>query len=972
LFWRHAGPGPEYAEIAQAAEWRRSEAVDQAERGLTLHPGDRDWLWLAVQGNVASSRHERAFELLERLPRDEPSWNLEAEVGLARRCESLGRFGEVEQHWRRVLELDPNHKEALSRLGHLLNASGRVWEASPLFFRLILLGKCRGDELLGAAAVEKFFRQEERFDRPDIPGKGPDPLPRLARARTALFENRVVEAEELLRMVVRLRPELGEAQGRLGRLLVDRGDLDGFLNWKLQLSPAAQDHPEVWFTLGLEAQRLGQPAGAVRCFLEALARSPNHLGATLQMAGVLLAAGRPADAREFGERARRLAELEALFNVMRGNDDERHMIRASQILESLGRYWEAAGWHYIMLGMEVPQELPRRELERLLPLARRSTGQTLVSLSPVAKLTPSEFPYPVWPSLSGAVPDTTRPAASASGMDDEGEGKIHFQDDAARAGIVFRYEEGTTEATRLQHIFNVVGGGLAAVDYDCDGWPDLYLAQANDWRNPEPQPERRDDLFRNLEGGHFANVTASARIEELSFSHGVNAADYDADGFPDIYVTNKGPNSLWRNNGDGTFEDAAAAAGVAGGNEWSTSSVFIDVSGDGNPDLYVLNYSPVAETAAKECRNSRGWPESCSPSQLTPDAARLYVSLGDGSFREASEEAGLRSRLGRGLGVIGWDFDGDGRMDLFAGNDTSENFLWMNRTEPGASVRLEEEAAVRGVALDGDGNPIASMGIATGDADGDGLLDLFVTNYYKSPNVLFRQASAGTFEDATRVWNLRDSGYFSLGFGSQFADLDGDGREDLIATNGHVNQQAVDGSGDRMRPQVFRNTGRRFEEAAAERLGPFFERKSLGRGLALIDWNRDGLTDVGISHLHDPFALLTNRSDASGKPVVVRLIDPERRPILGAVVSLVSERGRTSGGQTRFVCGGGGYLVTNEHTLAFWISRDADTVELNVSWPGGEREKWDGMAAGAEIILVRGESRHFPSELKPIITNGTP
>lgn len=975
LHGRWTDPGAEYAEIAQVVDWKRSEGVERAEQQLAAHPGDRNWLWLAVQGNVASSRHERALELLRQVPCDDPAWTVEVEAGLARRYESLGRLGDIEGHWRRVLELDPNHKEGLARLGHILNASGRVWEASPLFFRLILLGKCRGDELLGAAAVEKFMRQDQRFTRIDAPGAKPDPLPRLARARHALFENRTAEAETLLREVIALRPDCGEAQGRLGRIYVDREDVEAFLNWKVQLSPAAADHPEVWFTLGLEAQHLGQPAGAVRCFLEVLDRSPNHLGGTLQMGGALLAAGRANEARAFGDRARRLAELEALFNVIRGNDDERNMVRASQILESLGRYWEAAGWYQIQLGMDIPHEGPLQELQRLLPLARRSTEQTCLALSPVKTLTPSDFAYPVWPSRSGANPDTTRsqpaaPSVSQAGSS-AGGGPIRFEEQAAAVGITFRYDEGTTEKTRLQHIFNVVGGGLAAIDYDLDGWPDLYLPQGNDWRNPDPQPQRRDELYRNLQGIRFANVTSRAGITELGFSHGANAADCNADGFFDLFITNMGPDSLWCNNGDGTFEETTAAAGVAGGDEWSTSSVFVDVSGDGDPDLYVLNYSPVVETAVKECRGSRGQPESCTPSQLTPDAARLYVNQGDGLFREVSDEAGLRSRHGRGLGVVAWDFDGDGRLDLFAGNDTSENFLWMNRTEPGGPVRFEEEGAERGVALDGDGNPIASMGIAAGDADGDGRLDLFLTNYYKSPNILFRQVAGGAFEDATRLWNLRDSGYFQLGFGTQFADFDGDGREDLIATNGHVNQQAVDGTGDRMPPQVFRNLGGRFDEADANGLGGFFERKTLGRGLALLDWNRDGRTDVGISHLHDPFALLTNRSAGGVKTVTVRLVDPERRPVLGAVVSLTEGTAALpTRRQTRFATGGGGYLVTNEPTLRFGLSAEGAPVRVTVIWPGGRQESWEHVLPEGEIVLVRGESHHFPFRVEPILTSG--
>ena len=307
--------------------------------------------------------------------------------------------------------------------------------------------------------------------------------------------------------------------------------------------------------------------------------------------------------------------------------------------------------------------------------------------------------------------------------------------------------------------------------------------------------------------------------------------DFDQDGFSDIYVGNKGPNRLYRNNGDGTFADVTATAGVAG-NEWSTSSVFADFNGDGLPDLYVLNYSLLEETAHKECHRATGEPMACTPDVLIAEPDRCYLNRGDGSFHDASQAAGVALPAGKGLGVVVWDFAGDGRLGIFVANDTTPNFLFVNAGVDAHGIpRFQEEGVVRGVAFNIDGNAQASMGVAAGDANGDGRIDLFITTFFADTKTLYSQRDDRFFDDLTRPFDLRDPGFWMLGFGCQFADLDGDGWDDLITTNGHVDQRSSRGDIDRMPPQVFRNLGgRRFVEVAATTLGRFLSGTLSGPG----------------------------------------------------------------------------------------------------------------------------------------------
>lgn len=934
------------SEMRDAVESHRPEALALAQEYVEEFPSDPAGLLLAAKAAGWELKHELAMGFLNRLPADGGRWALEAHKGLAHRCEILGKVAAAERHLRRALELSPYDVEAHGLLGHLLQVEGRSSESTPHFFEMIRAGKCRGDELLGMSGSERFFRADERLESAILAADPPEVLLKLTHARRALFENRSNEAETLLRELLAIRPDLGEAQGRLGRLVVDRGDFAAFLRWRAGLPDGARQHPEVWLAQGLAARRQGQVEGAAACFLAALARSPNHLGANLQIAGCLEELGQPDAARAFSRRAALLAELESTLNLLRATVDAELMAKAIDLFGQMGRFWEAAGWSYVMTHLVPIPDGAEEAVSGWLRLARAEPGPDAPSQLPARLLDRRDFAEPRWPALLNAPqpPQSLAPVQRA----------WNFADDAERLGIRFEYFEGTTEENRLRHIFNVTGGGLAAFDYDGDGWTDLYLAQGNNWRAPEPQPEYGDRLFRNLQGERFADVTLPAELGDTGFSHGVTVGDFNQDAFPDIHVGNLGPNRLYRNNGDGTFADVSFTAGVAG-DEWTTSSVFADFNDDGLPDLYVSNYTERAHTAAKECRRRNGERMACTPDLLISEPDRLYLNVGDGTFRDVSAESGILVEGGKGLGVVAWDFAGNGRLGIFVANDSTPNFLFVNDGPDARGVpRFREEGIVRGVALDADGNAQASMGVAAGDANGDGRIDLFLTTFFGESKTLYSQRGDGFFDDLTRALQLREPGFWMLGFGCQFADLDGDGWEDLIVTNGHVDQQSSRGDSDRMPPQLFHNQkGRRFHEVPRALLGPFFQRTYLGRGLAILDWNRDGRTDIAISHIHAPFALLTNQTPAVSRPLVVRLVGRSgcREPT-GAMVRLETR----SGEAVRLQTAGDGFLVTNERRLHFVVPAGEPTADLHVRWPGGATQTWRAVPAGCDVVLIEGRS----------------
>lgn len=935
---------------------RHGSVVQQAEQHLQQFPDDVEGIALAAEALASQYKHDEAIAIYQKLPRDGGEWEFLANYGIAKRYESQARLSQAETHYKAALRLDPGHIDCNLRFGHILQSTGRVWEAGPVFFSLLLHGKCTGDHLLGMSATDRFFRRDERMEQMGLALDPPEPLIYLSHARRAILDNRNDEAEQLLRKIIAVRPELGEAQGRLGRLLSDKGDPVAFETWRSQLPEAAMGHPEVLFSLGLQAARVGQTVGAARCFVEALRLSPNHLASNVQLAACLEKLQRSEMSQKFVNRGKLLAQLESGLNLVRSDLSEVIMVGVVKSQRDLGRFWETIGWCYVMRWVEnIDQEFPRQTYEDYCALACFEPAANFTSMRPELELKPEDFHWPDW----SAVP------RSSEMQNGPGEDSADWRLDnvAQSVGIEFDYIEGTSEATRLNHIFCTVGGGLGAIDYDRDGWPDLHLAQAHDWTNPAPQPDLTDRLYRNSGQGRFANVSYHAGVAEPDFSHGVTVGDYDQDGFPDLYINNKGRNRLYHNWGDGTFEDVTRASGTAGDPEdWSISSVFADLNGDLAPDLYVLNYAPVTPTAEKLCHRGDGTQSACTPDVLIARPDRLFLNQGDGTFRDATADSGLIDPNGRGLGVIAWKYGTDNRLGLFIANDTTENYLFVNQGNNDAGVpQLQEEAVARGVAFDVDGNAQASMGVAAGDANGDGELELFITNFYNDSNTYYSRSPDGFFTDLTRPFNLRNSSFKMLGFGAQFADINCDGWPDLIATNGHVDQVAIDGAMDRMPPQVFGNqNGRRFEEVPRTSLGEFFAGNYLGRGMATLDWNRDGRTDIGISHLHSPFALLSRPESWEGAtrlPVMIRLVGTRScRDPIGAVVEVLAGEQKTFSLQT----GGSGFVASNDTSHHFFVPADSRMVNVTVQWPDGTRESWDQVPVGSETMLVEGNATAQP------------
>ena len=545
-------------------------------------------------------------------------------------------------------------------------------------------------------------------------------------------------------------------------------------------------------------------------------------------------------------------------------------------------------------------------------------------------------------AVAGCKEDLAPEKAAAS----RGNRTVWFEEVAESAGLSFRHRPFVTQRFYFPEI---MGGGVGLLDYDNDGDLDAYCVQGGE-SDPSAPNHLANELYRNRGDGTFENVTVEAGVGDVGYGNGCVCGDYDNDGDVDIYVTNLGPNVLYRNNGNGSFTDVSDIAGVADAG-WGSSGGFVDYDADGDLDLLVVNYIRWSPARELTCMSSADQRDYCQPNNYnTPARDTLYRNNGDGSFSDVTEEAGLAGAFGNGLGVAFGDFNSDGLTDFYVANDTHANQLWVNN-----GGRFTEDALMMGCALSGTGVAEAGMGVISIDADNDGDLDLFMSHLRNESNTFYLN-HGGFFNDVTARMGLDASSQAFTGFGTGFADFDCDGDLDLFVANGRVllQEPILDEAQPYADPNLLYELAAdgKYRETAL-RGGTSSELLECSRGAAFGDIDNDGGVDVVVGNLGGPVHLLRNVHPARGHWAMFRIVNSHGSDAIGAMVKLTA----TGKVQWRYVQPVYSYCSSNDPRVHFGLGATDTIDDVTVAWPDGSRESFGPQKVDSIHKLRAGQGR---------------
>jgi len=505
-----------------------------------------------------------------------------------------------------------------------------------------------------------------------------------------------------------------------------------------------------------------------------------------------------------------------------------------------------------------------------------------------------------------------------------------FTDVTDQAGITWHHFSGESSD---RFLIETMGGGVAFLDFDGDGLQDIFFVNGGETpRGKSPTPVR-NALYRNLGNGKFEDVAAKAGVDRIGFSGmGVTVADYDNDGFPDLFITGFPESALFHNNGNGTFTNVTDRAGVKNAGKWAASAAWFDYDRDGLLDLVVTNYAQFSFDNPKKCEVN-GVPTYCEQKAYLGMPLSLYHNNGNGTFSDVSSQAGFDKLVGRALGVVAIDVNDDGLPDLFIARDASPNLLLINK----GNGRFEDIALDAEVAYDAGGLARAGMGVDAGDVNGDGVPDFVVTNFNDQYHSLFFGSPSLPYEDRTVASHLAEYSKSFVGWGTHFIDYDNDGNLDLVIANGHINQVVETTRNDvkyKEPPLLLRNNGKGILQNMREHAGPAFNTGYSARGLAVGDFDNDGGIDIVLTCLNGKPILLRNNMGQSNSWVGFQLQGTKsNRDAVGARLTIALPNRKL----VRWITGGSSYLSSHDKRVIVGLGEGPQRAAVNVEirWPSG-------------------------------------
>lgn len=942
---------------AALADARYDDALEMSRHALIRSPDDVSWIVLAARSEAGLGDLRGAIETLSAVSPQHPQAGLPS-LGLT--ADWLLQCGDYEQAIRRyqqILAIDPTVNLARRQLASILNRLGRRQAAIEQLRELCLRGDIHQQELAELICCRLPAATERS-------GTGDSGI--ADEARRLLSGDQYRPALRLLQtQASRTDPVVCAL---LGRAAVEFQERSAIQFWWHRINDEQLPLSEHWYSLAVLVDRhLKDSQLAADLLAEAVLRDATDWVAFGILENLMNELSLESPASDFQRRVAWIKRSLLISNQLAGMGSPQPVdVRPlAEALDQLQRPLEANLWRYLALANS-PDTPARTSQMAELQARHQELVQTERAFPDTASIL-ATFPRVEHPldkrreaiqRLTAALPWLAgEPATDVLPVDPsmvtEQPPSLAFRERAAELGLDFQYANAAPAKSRDFLIYEQFGGGVAILDFDRDGHCDVYFAQAAG----EPfkrNGQRANALFRQVDH-RFQNVTELASADDRSYSVNVTSGDLNQDGFDDIVVCNLGTNTIFINQGDGTFQS------VDGGQPWNsslwTSAMAIgDVNADQLPDVIEINYLDDPEILDVPPLDDRGRHLlTRGPESFQAAADRVLIQQSDASW-QARTLADSHSQAAPGLGVVLANIDRQPGLEMFVANDTRANQLWMRDQHALAETAWVDVAKLRGCAFSASGGSGASMGVAAADFDGNGTLDFHVTNFYNEPNHLYLQNNEASFVDAVIPMGLHHASMPMLGFGTTSLDFENDGDMDLAIVNGHIEDLQFKSAPFKMKPQLFSNQRGSFQEMTStfggEHLDAYFSRPALGRGLVRCDWNGDGQDDLVATHLDSPAALLQNNTASGLAWLQIELVGTRcERSAVGAVVTVETDRGQW----TQWLKSGDGYSGHEEPSLSFGLDSSSNLKRVTVDWPDAEQESWDSFPLNHRVLLVQGQ-----------------
>jgi len=932
------------------ADKKIPEAWDAVKKLSVVRPQDPQLLYLSALILAAKDDLTGAIQTIRRIPSDAPE-ALPAAGQAAEWTMALGKLPEAETALLKLVKQYPTAVPAIRLLAKIYNAQGRRFEASRYLERLIRLGDFTRTELLGTVDPRDYF-DDENVRKPFALAYPDHPYVAFAKIRTRLMRNGYASHLEELKQISTQNPNLVEPWVWTATSLLETDRLKELQNWLANRPAGAEKHPEYWYATGGLMLRSNRFETAARCFVQAIQIDRRHVAAYQGLADALIEIKLIEEAqkvRQFGNDLVTINDYAQQISYEYG--EPKLFDKIAQIYENLGDQVAAFGWQALAatLGHQ-PMTDALKEKQLALRKGPTEPPKVLEGIPWESWSLPSEF-------SADSIPEKIA-SRQADPDDSTSPGGIAMEDVAKELGITSAFGNGA-KPNRSWYTIEGVGGGVNALDYDKDGWPDLYFSEAGGSPLDATPVYLPKTLFRSIGGKRFDEVARLANVGDVGYGQGIGVSDLDQDGFPDLLVANLGASRIYRNNGDGTFE-VSEIPQEDSKSLWNSSIHAADLDGDSLPDLIHASYVYGDESISRRCESKNSLRISCNPKMFPPGRNRILFSRGDGTWQVAPMDLLESIRTGYTLGTLVTNLDQLHGNDVFFANDVSPNNLLLSETKSASQDsfgrwNLVECAATAGVAVDSIGRAQACMGISCGDQNRDGLLDIIVTNFYNEVSTLYLQTLPGVFVDGTRRSKLGTWTLDQLSFGSQFCDLDNDGWLDFIAVNGHIDDLRTENIPFQMPTQILRNENGEFRWLRSPYPGKYFEGKWIGRGLQMVDYNVDGKPDLVATHLDRPAALLENRSSRENHFVQWELVGTaSERDAIGAVLRIEAE----DEFWVTSMCDGEGYFGSNQRLIHVGLGKKNRITKVHCLWPSGKEEQIEGIDADRRYRWVEGQGIH--------------